>query len=75
MNRSRNDKVIESSEKYSIKSTAEGVHSLTVLDIDAASDAGDYLFVAKNAGGSLKCTASLSVQGQRILYKCNCIKH
>ncbi|ELT96028.1 hypothetical protein CAPTEDRAFT_227990 [Capitella teleta] len=58
---SRKGNDLSNSDKYELKSE-KSVYSLTVLNVDAASDAGDYLFTAKNAGGSLKCTASLSVQ-------------
>ena len=56
--------VLTSSDKYHIASGEGGEFSLTVLNLDPATDGGDYQMVATNPRGTLKCTATLSVQGQ-----------
>jgi len=64
---SREGQVLSTSEKYSIVAGDAGLHSLTVLNLDPSTDAGDYLFTAKNRGGTIKCTASLDIKGAAAL--------
>ena len=60
--RMRNGEEIKKSSKYEISSTEEHFYTLTVMDVDAATDAGDYVLVASTAGGNLKCTATLDIE-------------
>jgi hypothetical protein len=43
-------------------SADDGVYTLTVADVDAAKDAGDYVLTCSSEGGNLKCTATLDIE-------------
>lgn len=72
--RMRNGVEIKDGAKYKITRTDDGYCCLTVMDINPAEDAGDYLLNISNPGGNLKCTATLDIEGTLnllpVMYKC-----
>ena len=61
--RTRNGEEIKDSDKYKLTVGDDGVHRLTVLNIDPKTDAGDYLLNVSSPTGNLKCTATLDIKG------------
>ena len=59
----RNGVEIQDSDKYKLTAADDGTYSLIVLNIDPATDAGDYLLQVSSPGGNLKCTATLDIEG------------
>ena len=60
--RMRNGVEIQDSDKYKLTAADDGTYSLTVLNVDPATDAGDYLLQVSSPGGNLKCTATLDIE-------------